>query len=595
MESGAGAFWWSRNSNGQAKNKTCFSPSFAERGLTSCAPKMVDGHVSICASGSSSVNNRSVDRRYDYNMDESHNTFAWGELLPALIVYGTTLVLGLVGNSLIVYATCRYRRMRSGTNVFLASLASADLLLIVICIPVKIAKLFSYTWALGLFLCKSVHYMQNVSAICSVLTLTAMSIERYYAIVHPMKARYICTVSQARRIIAGIWLASLLLAIPILFAQVQMQVGEKFKAYWCVRDWDNVTLWRAYEIYMLVLVLLAPTAAMSLCYAAICCEIWKVTERRHRMTGGRQMDPRIQSSAGRPIGGEITSCGKVNYQEEDSGLLKQDDKNDGDKKDDSNKSNNNSGNDQSEDVGASKDVSPNENANSFNSKSYNLVCDNGEVTSAAGFYNNCTDNSVADDSLVENGLGDPKNYIVMQKLHKGKVKRRRIGPRTSSSEQKMVRQVIHMLSVVVTLFAVCWSPLLVDNVMTSFGLGSPVRQGPNKHWHTAFHLMAYFNSCINPIVYGFMSKSFRDSFALTLCCSSKGAKGVRRDKSRNWSSKSSKKQRDRTLIREFDLECSMMKRDNDSKRERESRARARQQIRRNRSVSQTRTTSLRWT
>lgn len=43
----------------------------------------------------------------------------------------------------------------------------------------QVAKLFSYTWTFGAFLCKFVHYMQNVSAICSVLTLTAMSIERY--------------------------------------------------------------------------------------------------------------------------------------------------------------------------------------------------------------------------------------------------------------------------------------------------------------------------------------------------------------------------------------------------------------------------------
>ena len=46
------------------------------------------------------------------------------------------------------------------------------------CFMFQIAKLFSFTWEMGAFLCKSVHYMQSVSAICSVLTLTAMSVER---------------------------------------------------------------------------------------------------------------------------------------------------------------------------------------------------------------------------------------------------------------------------------------------------------------------------------------------------------------------------------------------------------------------------------
>ena len=38
---------------------------------------------------------------------------------------------------------------------------------------------FSYSWRLGEFLCKFVAYIQTVSMVCSALTLTAMSIERY--------------------------------------------------------------------------------------------------------------------------------------------------------------------------------------------------------------------------------------------------------------------------------------------------------------------------------------------------------------------------------------------------------------------------------
>ena len=123
--------------------------------------------------------------------------------------------------------------------------------------------MFSFAWTFGVFLCKFVHYMQNVSAICSVLTLTAMSIERwvtsllliflfyfvlnsskyfvtyfffclccislcwpridkwrYYAIVHPMRAQYLCTLSQARKVITATWITSFALATPTLWIQV---------------------------------------------------------------------------------------------------------------------------------------------------------------------------------------------------------------------------------------------------------------------------------------------------------------------------------------------------------------------------------------
>ncbi|KAF5294838.1 hypothetical protein FQA39_LY00322 [Lamprigera yunnana] len=345
---------------------------------------------------------------YEYDFKESHSTFYWEELLPTLLVYTVTLVLGLIGNTLIVFTTCIYRRMQSATNMLLASLASADLLLILFCIPVKVAKLFSYTWTMGSFLCKTVHYIQNLSTSCSVLTLTAISIERYYAIVHPMKAKYVCTNSQAKRIILLTWCLAILLAIPILCIQIQMEVGERFKAFWCIRDWENESLWRFHEVYMLILVLVAPTSIMTYTYSLICWEIWRVMEERNIMTS------RIALSR----------------------------------------------------------------------------------------------NRIQQEKFTESiDLSDP-------------TKSKRMG-KSEKEDTRIVKQVIYMLVAVVALFAICWGPLLIDNVLMAYNILPKQRTGYFKYMGTAFHLMAYFNSCINPIIYGFMSKNFRDSFRSVLCCKRK--------------------------------------------------------------------------
>lgn len=86
---------------------------------------------------------------YDYDVQESFNTYIWEELVPTLVVYILTLVIGVTGNFLIIFTIARYRRMKSITNVFLASLASADLLLILVCIPVKVRN-FIYIYILCL-------------------------------------------------------------------------------------------------------------------------------------------------------------------------------------------------------------------------------------------------------------------------------------------------------------------------------------------------------------------------------------------------------------------------------------------------------------
>lgn len=57
----------------------------------------------------------------------------------------------------------------------------------------------------------------------------------------------------------------------------------------------------------------------------------------------------------------------------------------------------------------------------------------------------------------------------------------------------MVKQVIYMLVAVVIFFAVCWTPLLIDNVLTAFGVVPHLRVGSLKYMSSAFHVLAYFN------------------------------------------------------------------------------------------------------
>ncbi|XP_015116772.1 QRFP-like peptide receptor isoform X1 [Diachasma alloeum] len=353
----------------------------------------------------------------DYDINDSLNHYDWGELAPVVVIYSITFSLGLIGNLVIITSTLcpKLRPLPSTpTNIFLGGLATADLILIIFCIPVKVAKLFSYTWEMGWFLCKSVHYMQSVSAICSVLTLTAMSVERYYAIVHPMRAQYTCTISQARRIVLITWFASFFLAVPIWFAQTHKEVGERYKSYWCVRDSDQETLWRIHEVYMLLLVLAVPLVVMAFCYTAICWEIWRVMKRRYHMTSRHALNP------------------------------------------------------------------------------------------------STTSNNVTNGECIP--MTDRRRSAERSRRLRG----RRADSRTEM-ESRTMKQVVKMLVAVVVLFAICWSPMLIDNVLTAYGVLPRLKSGVIKHMNTAFQLMAYFNSCINPIIYGFMSKHFRESFLAAAC------------------------------------------------------------------------------
>lgn len=77
---------------------------------------------------------------YDYDFEDSH-VLPLEELVPVSIAYGLTLVLGITGNILVIASVIRFRKLHSVTNVFLLSLASADLLLVVVCVPVKVKQI----------------------------------------------------------------------------------------------------------------------------------------------------------------------------------------------------------------------------------------------------------------------------------------------------------------------------------------------------------------------------------------------------------------------------------------------------------------------
>ena len=61
---------------------------------------------------------------------------------------------------------------------------------------------------------------------------------RYYAILHPMRARYKCTVKLARRIVLILWALSVVMALPILVGQVGFIHSLSVRSCdWSVSSW----------------------------------------------------------------------------------------------------------------------------------------------------------------------------------------------------------------------------------------------------------------------------------------------------------------------------------------------------------------------
>lgn len=96
------------------------------------------------------------------------------------------------------------------------------------------------------------------------------------------------------------------------------------------------------------------------------------------------------------------------------------------------------------------------------------------------------------------------------------------GPHKAEDAKKARKQVIKMLILIIILFMVCWGPKLILNITLKVALinGYPIYSPMVYIMRVTFNLIPFVHSCINPIVYSFMSKNFRRSMNRQLgrCC-----------------------------------------------------------------------------
>lgn len=135
------------------------------------------------------------------------------------VFQGIVLLVGLLGNVMVVLVVTRTRSMHTPTNCYLVSLSIADFMTLIASVPNEILAyyLLGDEWIWGRIGCAIFIFLQYLGINVSALSITAFTVERYIAICHPMKAQIVCTVSRAKKIILGVWIFACIYCSPWLF------------------------------------------------------------------------------------------------------------------------------------------------------------------------------------------------------------------------------------------------------------------------------------------------------------------------------------------------------------------------------------------
>ncbi|KAG0417054.1 hypothetical protein HPB47_005916 [Ixodes persulcatus] len=116
------------------------------------------------------------------------HSFTWVEYLK-IWVYLVTILVAVVGNAGVILTVALNRSLRTTINCYLTNLAVADAIISMFCMWVHLVKHLFDWYILGPFMCKIEGFAQMTALTCSVLTLSAISCDRFTAIMYPFHAR----------------------------------------------------------------------------------------------------------------------------------------------------------------------------------------------------------------------------------------------------------------------------------------------------------------------------------------------------------------------------------------------------------------------
>ncbi|EFN76143.1 orexin receptor type 2 [Harpegnathos saltator] len=228
-----------------------------------------------------------------------------------IAMHSIVFVVGLIGNALVCMAVYRNHSMRTVTNYFIVNLAVADLLVLLICLPPSVLWDVTETWFLGLKLCKAVPYLQTVSVSVSVLTLTFISIDRWYAICFPL--RFKSTTGRAKTAIIIIWLIALLFDIPELLVLHTVPSNSRVQTVLftqCVWSWSQESQ-TTFTIVKLILLYIGPLLFMSVAYWQIVRVLWRSDIPGHNLSTRVYHSNEIPLSGGGNPEGQLRSRRKA--------------------------------------------------------------------------------------------------------------------------------------------------------------------------------------------------------------------------------------------------------------------------------------------
>ncbi|KAJ8372984.1 hypothetical protein AAFF_G00272210 [Aldrovandia affinis] len=178
--------------------------------------------------------------------------------------------------------------MKTATNIYIFNLAVADAL-VTTTMPFQSTDYLLGSWPFGEVVCKVFISIDYYNMFTSIFTLTMMSVDRYIAVCHPVKALAFRTPIKAKIINVCIWILSSVAGIPVLvLGSTQTNNGTTECALQFPEPygyWDTLM-----RICVFIFGFIAPGLIITVCYTLMVLRLKSV----RLMSGSREKDRNLR-------------------------------------------------------------------------------------------------------------------------------------------------------------------------------------------------------------------------------------------------------------------------------------------------------------
>lgn len=196
----------------------------------------------------------------------------------SITVYSFLFVISTIGNSTVLYLLTK-RRLRgpSRIDIMLMHLAIADLMVTFLLMPLEIAWAYTVQWKTTDFVCRLMSFFRVFGLYLSSFVLVCISIDRYYAIIKPLKI----SSNRGRIMLVFAWCSSIVCSLPQAYV---FHLGEhpKVKGYYQCVTFDSFPSdfhELFYNIANMCAMYACPLITFIYCYGAIYVEIYRKSLR----------------------------------------------------------------------------------------------------------------------------------------------------------------------------------------------------------------------------------------------------------------------------------------------------------------------------